>query len=243
MNSVKKFLALLMAFLPDFSKGAESKLGSEGDPIRQLLFASQSLKEQVQNIHLDGSTGPFQSIVDAAKLADTGKKEEAISLLRSVLDTPPLETRLQLWVWSGLRELGQKPDPKLAHEVLGAIIEMPSRGGYDTLAAYVDGSARYLNFSGAAIFWDADDSAIKSLCQALVDATIPASNQAKPRTNLSLPKGSAQATLLTRSGPFVIVTPPSPVLEAGANLMMELMKRAQEKKNAPSDTSNTPTAP
>jgi hypothetical protein len=227
---MKKLLALLMAFFPGQSKADPSKLGSDADPIRHMLFASQSLKEQVRQTHLDGTPGPFQSIADASALVDAGKKAEAVSKLRSVLETPMLETRLQLWAWTALRELGEKPDPKFAFEVLGAIIEMPSGDGYDTLAAYVDGSARYLNFSGKGIFWDAQDEAVKRLCQALVDSTIPASNRAKPRSSLSLPKRGAQVTMLTRSGNFVITSPPQGVVDAGASLMIELMNRAKEKK-------------
>ena len=172
----------------------------------------------------------MQTIADASNLVEAGKKEEAVARLQGVLGLPELETRIQLWVWSALRELGKKPDPKSAFEVLGVIIEMPSGGSYDTLAAYVDGSARYLNFSGAAIFWDAKDAGIKSLCQAFVDSTIPTSNRARPRTVLSLPKGGAQVTLLTRSGPFVIEDPPEPVVGTGAALMFELMKRAKENR-------------
>lgn len=225
---MKRFLTFLLALMPGFSKAADAKLGSDGDLIRQMLFASQSLKEQVNNAHLDGTPGPFQSIADASKLVDAGKKDEAIALLRSVLDSPKLETRFHLWVWSALRELGQPPPPGVAYEVLGAVIEFPSDGAYDTLAAYVDGSARYLNFSGAAIFWDAEDPTVKAMCQALVDSTITESSRAKPRTDLSLPRGTPQVTMLTRSGPFVIVTPPDSVINPGAVLMMELMKRSRE---------------
>lgn len=237
-KEMKKLLALLMAFLPGFARAADTKLGSEGDLIRQMLFASQSLKEQVARAHLDGSPGPFQSIAEASKLVDAGHKEEAIAMLRSVLDTPNLETRIQLWVWSALRELGQTPDPGGAYEVLGAIIEFPSGGGYDTLAGYVDGSARYLNFSGAAILWDTEDATIKAMCQALVDSTIPASGRATPRTSLSLPEGTPQVTMLTRSGPYVIVSPPDSVIGPGTALMMELMRRAKEKQGEPASGAN-----
>jgi hypothetical protein len=235
---MRKLLTLFMALLPGISKAEGAKLGSDDDLIRQMLFASQSLKEQVKNAHLDGTPGPFQTIADASKLVDSGKRDEAIALLRGVLDNPKLETRIQLWVWSALRELGQTPDPKFAYEVLGAIIEFPSGGGYDTLAAYADGSARYLNFSGAAIFWDADEPAIKAMCQALVDSTVPFSSRAKPRRSLSLPKGTAQVTMLTRSGPFVVVSPPDSVIGPGAALMMELMKRSKEKKGEPGGPAN-----
>jgi len=232
-EKVKKLLALLMAFLPGIAKAEGTKLGSEGDLIRQMLFASQSLKEQVKHAHLDGSPGPFQLIADASKLVDAGKKDEAIAVLRSVLETPKLESRIQLWVWSALRELGQAPAPNVAYEVLGAIIEFPSGGGHDTLAGYVDGSARYLNFSGAAVFWDVEDPTIEAMCQALIDSTIPISGRAKPRASLALPKGTPQVTMLTRSGPYVVVSPPDSVVGPGAALMMELMKRANEKQGEP----------
>lgn len=240
---MKKLLTFLMAFLPGVAKADNARLGSDKDLIRQMLFASQSLKELAARAQLDGTPGPFQSISDASKLVDAGTKEEALALLRRILDTPKLETRLELWVWSALRELGQAPDPKLAYEVLGAIVEFPTGGGCDTLAAYVDGSARYLNFSGAAIFWDAEDPTIQAMCQALVDSTIPAGSRAKPRPSLSLPKGPPQVTMLTRSGPFVIVSPPESVIGRGAALMMELMKRAKAKQGDPDGTAKAGTPP
>jgi hypothetical protein len=210
--------------------GESGKLGSDDDPLRQMLFASQSLRDQVSHMRVDGRSGSAQSIADAQRLAEEGKAKEAIAHLRGVLDSPVLDTRIQLWVWSALRELGEKPEGKPAFEVLGAVLEMPSGGGYDTLAGYVDGSARYLNFSGKGIFWDVPDPGIKQLCQGLVDSTIPASGKAKPRTSLSLPKRGIQVTMLTRSGPFVIAAPPKSVVSAGGALMLELIRKTEEKK-------------
>jgi hypothetical protein len=208
------------------------KLGSEADPIRQLLFASQTLREQVSHMRPDGRTGPMQSIAEAQRLVDEGQAKEAIARLRGVLDSPALETRIQLWVWSALRELGERPEGRSAFEVLGAVLEVPSGGAYDTLAGYVDGSARYLNFSGKVIFWDAQDPAVKQLCQGLVDSTVAASRKAKPRTSLSLPKRGIQATMLTRSGPFLIAAPSQAIVNAGGALMLELIRRAEEKAAA-----------
>lgn len=211
---------------------AESgKLGTEVDPIRQLFFASPSLREQMIHTRGDGQRG-LQSIADAQRLVEEGKVTEAVACLQGALKVPALKTRVQLFVWSALRELGERPEGKLAFEVLGAVLEMPSGGAYDTLAGYVDGSARYLNFSGKAIFWDAPDPAIKRLCQGLVDSTILASGKAKPRTSLSLPKRGIQATMLTRSGPFLIPAPPQTVVDAGGALMLELIRRAEETMEA-----------
>jgi hypothetical protein len=227
---MKRLRALLTMMMVPFSKAGGSKLGSEADPIRQGLFASGPMNVLVQRLKLDGSPSPLQTFADAANLAKSGKKEDAKSCLRGILGSPDLETRIQLWVWAALRELGEHPDPKSGKEVLGVVIEMPMRGAYDTLAAYQDGSARYLNFSGAAIFWDAHDVPIKSLCQRLIDSTIPEGLRAVPRQNTGLPKSETQATLLTRSGMYVISEPPQSVVTAGSALMLELMQRAKAKK-------------
>jgi hypothetical protein len=197
-----------------------------------MLFASQSLRELVSQTRLDGRPGPAQSIADAQRWVEEGKTKEAVARLRGILDMPILETRVQLWVWSALRELGERPEGKSAFEVLGAVLEMPSGGAYDTLAGYVDGSARYLNFSGKAILWDVPDPAVKRLCQGLVDSAILASGKAKPRASLSLPKRGIQVTMLTRSGPFLIAAPPQEAISAGTALMLELMRRAQTQKAA-----------
>jgi hypothetical protein len=222
----------MIDFIKGLFRGATAsksgRVGSAADPIRQLLFASQSLREQVSHMQPD-APGSAQSIAGALRLVEEGKTQEAVARLRNILDSPGLETRIQLWVWAALRELGERPEGRSAFEVLGAVLEMPSGGAYDTLAGYVDGSARYLNFSAKAIFWDAPDPQVKLLCQALVDSTIPASGKAKPRSSLSLPRRGIQVTMLTRSGPFLITAPPKAVISAGGALMLELMRRAEER--------------
>lgn len=228
---MKLLVAVLALMMVPSSNLDAPKLGSDGDPIRQGLFACQPLNVLVQQLKLDGSPGPFQTIADAAELANAGKKEEAKSRLRSILALPNLETRIQLWVWSALRELGENPDPKQGKEILGVVVEVPMRGAYDSLAAYRDGSARYLNFSGAAIFWDVRDVKIDSLCQHLIDSAMPESPRSVPRRDSMLPKSGTQLTLLTRSGMYVISEPSQSVMTAGSALMLELMQRAKAKKN------------
>jgi hypothetical protein len=228
---MKRLLPVLAMMMVPFFRSDNPKLGSEADPIRQGLFACQPMNELAQRLTLDGNPGPFQTFADAAELANSVKKEEAKSRLHSILGLPNLETRIQLWVWSALRELGERPDPKSGKEVLGVVVEMPMRGAYDTLAAYQDGSARYLNFSGKAIFWDKHDVAIKSLCQRLIDSTIPESSLAVPRQDTMLPKSGSQVTLLTRSGMYVISEPRQSVVSAGSALMLELMKSAKVGKD------------
>ena len=211
-----------------FSTSEAQKLGSEPDPILQGLFASEPMNVFAQRLKLDGKPGPFQTFVEAVELANSGKKYEAKFRLRSILDLPNLETRITLLVWSALRELGENPDAKSAKEVLGVIVEVPMRGAYDTLAAYQDGSARYLNFSGSAIFWDPHDEAVTSLCRGFITSSLSVGAHAKPRTGVSLPKQGAQLTLLTRSGPYVVTEIPPTVMKPASALMVELMHRAKQ---------------
>lgn len=206
------------------------KLGSEADPIRQGLFACQPMSEFARRLKLDGKPGPFQTFVEAVGLANSGKTEEAKSRFRSILVIPNMETRTTLWVWSALRELGEHPDAGSAKEVLGAVVEVPMRGAYDTLAAYRDGSARYLNFSGAAIFWDARDETLAILSRAFIAASVSVGSQAKPRIDVSLPRQGTQLTLLTRSGPYVVTEVPPNVMKPASALMFELMRRAKQAK-------------
>ena len=126
--------------------------------------------------------------------------------------------------------MGEQPDPKSGGEILGVVVEVPVQGAYDTLAAYQDGSARYLNFSGSAIFWDKPDPAIKNVCQALLGSAVSAGSRAKPRRDVSLPRSGMHATLLTRSGNYVISDPPETTVKAAAALMAQLMSHAKQGK-------------
>ncbi len=180
--------------------------------------------------------GAFAALADAARLVAEGRRDDAIMLLRGVLDRPNIETRIQLWAWSALRELGIQPDANVASEVLGVVAEVPMQDAWDTLAAYQDGSARYLNYSGAAIFWDRPDETITALCHALSRAAATAGAQAKPRLSVALPQAGMQLTVLTRSGNYVITDPPESSIKVAAVLMNELIQRAQtaQKKPEPS---------
>ncbi|HEV3040021.1 MAG TPA: hypothetical protein VHA33_19810 [Candidatus Angelobacter sp.] len=227
---MKKLLFFFSILMTPFMKAQTPKLGTDADPIRQMLFASQSMKEQLQLIMTDDPANPLKSLADAARLATAGKKEEAKAQIYKMLKLPNLETRIQLLAWSALRELGEEPDEKSGTEVLGAVFERPMKTGYDTLAAYQDGTARYLNFSGSAIFWEVRDATIQWLCQNLMDSAVSASSRATPRTDISLPKSGTQVTLLTRSGMYVIPDPPQAVIRGALALIVELIERDKKSK-------------
>ena len=185
------------------------------------------MKELLQGVTLDGESGPFQRLADADRLVDAGMEKEAISVLNGILSLPKVETRVQLWVWSALRQLGVQPELRNALEILGVVVEVPMHGGYDTLAAYRDGSARYLNFSGKAVFWDRPDEMMSALGGVLFQSAASAGSRAKPRPSVALPVSGIQLTLLTRSGIYLVANPPTRIVQAAAALMNELIQRAK----------------
>jgi len=99
-----------------------------------------------------------------------GKPQEAKADLRQLLNSP--ETRVRLWAWRALRDLGDKPDPNAADKVQGVVCELSNEAGVGTIAAYEDGRARWLGGQGGATIWEAPgsdpeiDKAVRDLLQA-----------------------------------------------------------------------------
>lgn len=70
--------------------------------------------------------------------------------------------------WHELRALGEVPDDPA--RVYGVVVDMPVGEGLDTLAAYQDGTCRYLNHSGKILIWEARDDGVDALVHAVLDA-------------------------------------------------------------------------
>jgi len=57
--------------------------------------------------------------------------------------------------------------------LLGVILEMPQRGGLDTLAAYADGRVRYINHCSAASIFEGGPLVVETLARELILAAQP----------------------------------------------------------------------
>ncbi|MBC7850690.1 MAG: hypothetical protein H7Y31_13195 [Chitinophagaceae bacterium] len=77
-----------------------------------------------------------------------------------------LESRLQLLAY---RELSKFGVPAKRKELMGVVIEVGLDGGLDTLAAYRDGTARYINHSEKIIIWDSRTSVSDRLIEQLFE--------------------------------------------------------------------------
>src|SRR5437016_2006439 len=117
--------------------------------MRELHFATQEPEEVVVSLDREKGTlqEPWRSFDEAVAARRAGREGEAAKALRRVLKTGR-EVRAWLWALNGLRALGVPPSELWTETVFGVVVEVPMAGSLDTLAAYSDGSARYINQSG-----------------------------------------------------------------------------------------------
>jgi hypothetical protein len=172
--------------------------------LHQFVYGDAPVDEWVAQG--DGDPGePWNSFERARELVHSGQRQEAIKIWRQIAVTEGLESRQVLQAWHFVREAGEQPPADRAKLVLGAVAEMPVHGGHDLLAAYRDGTARYLNYSGKAVVWeDRSVAPIQSAindwlakAQVIVNAIGPWDQPALP----PLPPGHARLMMLTPSGP------------------------------------------
>ncbi|MBL8725928.1 MAG: hypothetical protein JNK49_17925 [Planctomycetes bacterium] len=187
-----------------------------------------------------GQTGaPWMHFAAAAKSLECGDPAAAIAALQSVLAMVGLESRHALQAWDALRQLGVKPAANVGKRVLGVVLDVPVETGLDTLAAYADGTARYLNHAGSAIVWEAPDDRLAAAIQNVVAegqriaTAIGPWQGARP----ALPAGMTRLSMLTPSGlhfgqaPFdVLAREPmaAPLIGAGTQLMQALIGLASK---------------
>lgn len=182
---------------------------SDQDPtgLRALIFGNRPIDEWPPATDAAAPEGePWVSFLRARAAAAAGDGDEAISIWRTIADAPGLESRQVLQAWHFLRGAGVLPPAEVAKHVQGAVAEVAVGDGHDVLAAYADGSVRYLNVSGAAAVIDdtipsVDEPARELLrvAQGIADAIGPWEEPELP----PLPVGHTRLTVLTPSGPHL----------------------------------------
>ena len=205
--------------------------------IRELLFGDVAPDQWAAN----GDGEPWRHFREATEALARGDRSSAQQSLHAVVNTPRLEGRHYVEAWNGLRVLGVNPPADQAKRVCGVVLDVPMHTGLDTLAAYEDGSARYLNYSGRMIVWDAAgsdaeiDARVEGLLAAgrgLVVAIGPWAGARPP-----LGRGNARISLLTPSGlhfgegPLGVLSQDrmaAPLLNAGAAVVQALTARASQ---------------
>jgi len=161
--------------------------------------------------------------------AEAGRLLRAVTLISN-------EARMRLWAWHNLRQLGKYPSPDLARQVLGTIIEVPFENSQDVLAAYADGSARYINHQGGMIVWDRMDETITPLVMNVIRETQPFGAPQEDRLDEPVPPEQVRLSVLTPGGIHVWQGSPdenpalSPVFAGMADLLRALVQVAMEQR-------------
>jgi hypothetical protein len=140
--------------------------------------------------------GPWHRLLLAAALEARGNVAGATAALRA-LAQHTTESRPRLWAFTALRRLGG--DPQGPAE--GALVEVEAGRGVETLAAYADGTARYLLPTGARVIWDRPDDRLKAPIESVIGAAraVAASLEAG-RLPGEPGAGLARLTVLTPAG-------------------------------------------
>lgn len=155
--------------------------------------------------------------------------------LKKVIEDINIEPRIKLLACSRLLSSGIKPDRR---ELLGVVIEVGLEEGLDTLAAYRDGTARYINYSERMIFWDSPESDSKEIIDRLFQASENTLSKIGPwdKARLKFPaKGTARISFLVSDGlyfgqgsvdNFFSKNMSAPIIKYGSELMNYLIDKS-----------------
>jgi hypothetical protein len=108
-----------------------------------------------------GEADPWDQFAAARKAINSSDIEAAVAIWSGIAASHGLESRQYLQAWTFLRQAGHSPSVGEAKRALGVVAEMPVKDSHDVLAAYEDGSCRYLNYSGKVAV--VDDRSIEGL--------------------------------------------------------------------------------
>lgn len=154
-----------------------------------------------------------------------------VEALEKISQDLTLESRPKILAYNKLFKGGVKPSKK---ELLGIIIEVHLEEGLDVLAAYRDGTARYINHSEKLIIWDTTTEQSNQLVKKLFAEGEQVIEKIGPWEDPRLacpPPGDVRLTFLVSDGLYfgqgpidVLFNDPmgAPTLEAATSLMQFL---------------------
>ena len=126
------------------------------DTIYNLLFCDTL--ELYRANHSGANDHPWKVILsDAPAEAD----------LRDLVEDDSVESRLRLLAANRLRSMGGAVGEK---RLLGVVAEVRLDEGLDTIAAYADGTARYINHTGKMVLWESPTPESNALISELLSA-------------------------------------------------------------------------
>jgi hypothetical protein len=173
--------------------------------LRATLFGDLPL--EAWPVGDDAAGEPWDAFVRARRHLADGDQDLAMrewGSIEALAGFGAVESRHVLQAWTFLRSVGIQPDASIAGQVLGVVVEVTVEEAHDVLAAYADGSVRYLNHAGGATIVDDPPPAVAARADGLLAAGQALADQIGPWTEPHLPDlpvGQMRLTMLTRGGP------------------------------------------
>jgi hypothetical protein len=204
----------------------------------ELLFANQSLDELLVSVDRDELSfqeNVWTRLIEAAACLRRNERARASELLLEITANPNTETRVLLWSWTTLRELGVHPQLDAAAQIKGVVIQVPMGNGIDVLAAYADGTARYVNHSGKVVVWDLPDAHIGNIIRTVIERAKDLATGVQTAAAAQPAEDVVRVTVLTPNGNRSLGVPMralgagpiNQLLAVGAELMGNLIKRTE----------------
>ena len=203
--------------------------------VRDTLFGDVPLDRWPEGEGADSF--PWSAFVLARSQLAEGRLPAAIASWQEVLAKPGLESRQSLQACHFLRQHGVQPPKESAKALLGVVVEVGMPQGLDILAAYVDRSARYYNFSGAGVVWERPDESLDALIDNLLAAGATVVARIGPwdkERPAAPPSGQIRLSFLTPSGlhfgqgpmnAFARDALAGPVIQSATQLMQALTRK------------------
>lgn len=204
--------------------------------LSDLLFGDVPLDQWPSNLDRSTQSEPLRSFVEARQAIESGDRARAISLWKQITQRLDVESRHTLQAWYFLRLAGENPPDDQNKRLLGVVLEVPVETGCDYLAAYPDGKARYLNYTGSATIWEHPNDSLDEEIGALLRTGQSILNHIGPWTNPRRgipPVGHIRINLLSPAGlhfgegPFETMAHDAiaqPTVSAGIALMKKLVE-------------------
>ncbi|HQY87243.1 MAG TPA: hypothetical protein PK402_01205 [Tepidisphaeraceae bacterium] len=203
--------------------------------LSDLLFGDVSLDQWPAQVNASiKEVEPWRSFIEAREKLKSGDKARAIALWKRVAGMNDVESRQTLQAWHFLRENGENVPEDQHKNLLGMVIEVPVETGVDFLAAYPDGNARYINFTGKTVLWEHPNDSLDAEIGQLLAAGQNILNRIgpwdKPRLGAP-PMGHIRISMLSPAGlhfgqgPYDVLSKDAmamPAIDAGIALMHKL---------------------
>lgn len=208
---------------------------SAADDVRALLYGDVPLTTWQTD------DAAFEQVRSALSRHD---QAAATAVLHAVIDDRGRPSRDHLQAWHELRALGETPETPA--KLYGVVVDMPIGDALDTLAAYADGSCRYVNHAGNVLVYESDDPEIGRLTRAVIaiGSTIAAQIGPWDGPRPPLKPGLLRLSMLCAGGIFFGEGPVSALageplggrlLTAATQLLHALTKLPDQSPDADSD--------